>query len=107
MNDLARDSIPVMLSTDDLDWEEAKESQAILEAMAQIFSGATRFSGEWMESAARPTDPIAYSPRGSTAVGLVTIDGERVIRSFSEGARAIFGYEPGEIVGQRLDLILP
>jgi len=42
-----------------------------------------------------------------TLDGIVSVDGEQRIRLFNRGAERIFGYEPAEVLGRPLDLLIP
>lgn len=43
----------------------------------------------------------------STYEGVVTIDTNRTIKSFNQAACSIFGYTPDEIIGQKLETLIP
>ena len=104
MNDLRHDTFEELLSSNELDGQSAKDSKAILEAMAQIFTGTARLSNSLVDGGAG-REP-AHSFPSTTGIALVTVDGESLIRSFGAAAQAIFGYEPEEIIGQPLARLL-
>jgi PAS domain S-box-containing protein len=39
--------------------------------------------------------------------GIISTDGQGIVRSFDRAAERIFGYTCGEVIGQRIDLLLP
>ena len=41
------------------------------------------------------------------ADAIISVDGNQRVVHFNEGARGMFGYEPSEIIGQPLELLLP
>ncbi len=41
------------------------------------------------------------------ADGIVTVNEEGIIQSFNQAAGRIFGYEPDEVIGQRLTMLMP
>lgn len=57
--------------------------------------------------AAQSNAKILSSIVGNTANGIIVLDRNSVVQSFNPAAEKIFGYDPSEIVGRNVSMILP
>jgi len=82
-------------------WPDIEEAQAVLEAMAQIFTRETRVVGPQLNPAGTVRAPVAPP----SLVGLATVDRRGTLRSLSPQAAALFGCDARDAIGQSVSLI--
>lgn len=101
----------LMIYSYEVDAFEREEAQLLERLGANLTYGIlsirARLARRRAEREARATQAEMHSIMDHTVDGLITIDGKGTILSFSKPASHIFGYQPQEVLGKNVDMLMP